>query len=318
LDKVNIKKYQNLKIATLNIQALKNKTILLEQTMHENNLDILCITETFLTPQILSYNFFNYTSHRNDRLHKKGGGVAVLIRKTLKCRTLEFNIPANSLEFIGLSVQHEYTPTFNILCVYRTPCYLKHTVNNDLNDLHEIIDLLKPNNTNILLGDFNLRTVKTVQQLNNILSMINYFQMVDMPTRKDSILDLIITNNVAAITNIHTVNTLISDHLMVACTYSIFKTKVEPRFKFVRNYNKINYVQFGHDVLHIEEKYLSGCDEQLSFLNTSLLQVFNKHAPICKKKIIKKDKPCCITAETKILKKEAKILYSKYKKGLIK
>ena len=237
MDKVNIKKYQNLKIATLNIQALKNKTILLEQIMHENNLDILCITETFLTPQILSYNFLNYTLHRNDRLYKKGGGVAVLIRKTLKYRTLEFNIPANSLEFIGLSVQHEYTPTFNILCVYRPPCYLKHTVNNDLNDLHEIIDLLKPNNTNILLGDFNLRTVKTVQQLNNILSMMNYFQMVDMPTRNDSILDLIITNNVAAITNIHTVNTLISDHLMVACTYSICKTKVEPRFKFVRNYN---------------------------------------------------------------------------------
>jgi len=101
--------------------------------------------------------------------------------------------------------------------------------------------------------------------------------MVDMPTRNHSILDLIITNNVAAITNIHTVNTLISDHLIVACTYSFCKTKVEPRFKFVRNYNKINCFQFGHDVLNIEEKYLSSCDEQLSFFNTSLLQVFNKH-----------------------------------------
>jgi len=47
-------------MGTLNIQSIRNKYLMLEQLLHENQIDILCITETFKNTNCMSYNFLNH------------------------------------------------------------------------------------------------------------------------------------------------------------------------------------------------------------------------------------------------------------------
>ena len=70
---------KGLKIAHLNIQSLRNKIDHLNILLHDNNIDILCITETWLTNEIddSEISIPGYSICRNDRdnLERGHGGI---------------------------------------------------------------------------------------------------------------------------------------------------------------------------------------------------------------------------------------------------
>ena len=75
---------KGLKIAHLNIQSLRNKIDHLNILLHDNNIDILCITETWLTNEIYDSEISipGYSICRNDRdnLERGHGGIINYIR----------------------------------------------------------------------------------------------------------------------------------------------------------------------------------------------------------------------------------------------
>ena len=69
------KSERNLIILQVNINGIKNKLDELKLLIHDTHSDILTIQETKLTPKAKTPKVHNFTTVRNDRLHKAGGGV---------------------------------------------------------------------------------------------------------------------------------------------------------------------------------------------------------------------------------------------------
>lgn len=90
--------------------------------IQERDIDILCITETWLLPHtpdhyisILDFNIFRCDNGR-------GAGACIYVRDILKSEVLSVNIirPTN-IEDIWISVQCRKLPAITVGCVYRHP-----------------------------------------------------------------------------------------------------------------------------------------------------------------------------------------------------
>ena len=74
-----------LKCRSLNARSIVNKTLDLNALLYAEKLDILAITETFLSPDIFDHEIVHnslYSVFRRDR-NRHGGGVMLLVKNTL-------------------------------------------------------------------------------------------------------------------------------------------------------------------------------------------------------------------------------------------
>jgi len=299
----------------LNIRSLKNKTVEVEQLLHEHDIDILCLTETFLTNKLASHIFPNHHLFRVDRNHKKGGGVAILASKLLKSKQVDF-LTNDTIESIALRVQLDFNKSFNVTCIYRPPNYAKQCLSDNIDCMNDIFMNQRKDQTNIFTGDFNMRTEIVKQKLKSVLDKNELRQLVTEPTRENVILDLLITNQPDKIMDVRVLNTHLSDHKLVLAKYAFGNYKKQTKYIYVREYNKINYWNFGIDVLNIPEAAKSNCDEQLEYIIENIVQVFDKHAPKKRKKIKESKKKMILSDETKLLKKQRDQAYKLFKRGL--
>lgn len=74
---------KNLFVITWNANSVIHKKAELGDFLHENNVDVALVQETFLRPQH-KLKIANYTTHRQDRTDRQGGGTAILIKKHIK------------------------------------------------------------------------------------------------------------------------------------------------------------------------------------------------------------------------------------------
>jgi len=194
-----------------------------------NKLDDIRLTVTNLQPHKISIcetwlhnninddliKIPNYSVFRNDRADKKGGGVAVWIHNSIRCKSVALSnipcdincvvvlIPVSKLIFISLYVQPQ-------TAVNDTKCNLI------LSFLSSIIDsnrLTNPDFNVIICGDLNRFDV------NLICSHFDLVNKVDKPTRINSMLDyFFVPSAISHLFNV-SVNCPIanSDHRSVFC-----------------------------------------------------------------------------------------------------
>ena len=112
-----------LKLATLNIQSIRNKTDIIIDLMHDLDIDILCITETWLSDNdILIISSLNTKSLRFTHLPlpgpNYGGGIGVLYRNNI-------NLIHSSDLHHSESFKCTYHPVnsfpFTLITIYRPP-----------------------------------------------------------------------------------------------------------------------------------------------------------------------------------------------------
>ena len=70
----------------INARSICNKLDELNVVLCDNNLDISCVTETWVNDEVSNncINMSNYDILWNDRVNKKGGGVLILIKTVFK------------------------------------------------------------------------------------------------------------------------------------------------------------------------------------------------------------------------------------------
>lgn len=91
--------------------------------MKERNTDILCVSETWLTPADVLDEFVNipdYVVYRCDK--GRGGGVCIYIKKHFTVTPINTAIDKpEGVEDLWVTVQCRKLPSFIIGCLYRHP-----------------------------------------------------------------------------------------------------------------------------------------------------------------------------------------------------
>ena len=170
-----------------NVQSLAPKIDEIQHCINNANLDLACLTETWLKEHIqdtvVAINGYNLI--RLDRRSTDHGGVCMYIKNSIKYSVLQV---------LWVKIQPTRLPrgisTIVVGVLYHPPCADNASM---LNYLIEKLTSIESQYTNcgvIVLGDFNhLRHV-----INKVNHIFNLKQIVPFATRGSNKLDLILTN----------------------------------------------------------------------------------------------------------------------------
>lgn len=207
----------HLKLALFNTRSLNNKSLLLNEFITDNNLDFLCLTETWQTP--LDYFSLNqltptgYSYLDKARTEGRGGGIAAIFRKNLKITTIPIP-PAPSFEHLTYKLSGP-SPLVTAI-IYRPP--KPHP--SFLPDLADFLTQLSSISQSVLLlGDFNLHIDNTdskpATEFLELLQCFNFTQHINFPTHsRGHTLDLVCSTKLN-IQQLSSHNLHISDHLAI-------------------------------------------------------------------------------------------------------
>ena len=245
-------KRNNLRISTFNARSIVNKRLDLRTHVTIGKQDVIGITETWLNDSINDLEILpsTFTIHRKDR-EGRGGGALLAVRSNIQCfRRMDLE---TDCELLWCEVFPVPSYSYFIGVFYRPP-------NNDLKCLQELakslekLEDLSNRYRVLLLGDFNLPDIdwNVISPLHpNQLSdffcdcIVNQFcltQVVDSPTRSDSILDLILTDSPENIMDINIGECLgSSDHNIINFTLVTQVTRPLQPSKLVYNYKNANW-----------------------------------------------------------------------------
>ena len=295
-----------------NTQSMNNKFEDFECVIKQNEADVVAVCETWFKnlPDDISL-VGGYRCYRNDRYHAKktkGGGVAVFVREYIKSELAsDIRVPSE-LEVIWIKIT---VPTYKfdiyIGCVY-FPCKCKLETQLQEHLVNTIDSLRSEKNASIIiLGDFNEFDTSLVE------CHANMSQLVTFPTRKDAILDKIVTDihsfyqdpvKLPAIGK--------SDHCCVVLHPNKQVQKPKAVRSYVRPITDSSIRSFGQWITL--EKWeaiyaVESADEKASVLEELLLEKFHTHFPEKCVKQREDDKPWLTESIKRLINQPQKAYY---------
>ena len=168
----------------------------------QTNSDIICITETWLTDHIPDdpVNINGYSIVRKDRSSdsNNGGGTCLYIKETIPFKP-RFDLSHNLIECVWVTIRPNWLPRsisrIAIATIYLPPSTTNSVIDEFYDYLCDCFDKLTLESTEtafIITGDFNPISNNFWSRLVEI--QCGFKQVVQVPTRKEHILDLIFTN----------------------------------------------------------------------------------------------------------------------------
>lgn len=238
---------QQLKIAHINCQSIKPFQNVVKFDEFKNivrdSFDLIAISETWLKPYVsnLSIRLENCKVIRNDRLHRRGGGVCIYLKSNLQHK-LVFQISTDGCESIFIEVNFNNVKTlFGVV-------YLPHGDISAFETLH--YDLLLKYSNIIIVGDFNCNMFNPVKS-SQMRSMCVRFGIsvhhnsrpthFDIVHRSTSLLDYWLVSDQSMISYSSQVQCpAISHHSLI---YAAFRFTVERSCEVIeyRNFNAIDW-----------------------------------------------------------------------------
>lgn len=152
----------SLEIYYQNARSLRTRTQLFQNNLYALDMDIVCITETWLNNTIFDQELITdgYDLHRQDRKYERGpssrgGGCLIAIKSHyITERLTRFETITNMIENLWLKVKLKEFSLYICLSYISpscsTPDYLSH-----ITDIRNNISELDDNSRIIVLGDFN-------------------------------------------------------------------------------------------------------------------------------------------------------------------
>lgn len=268
-----------LQLCVWNANCLTTKIGELQAFLIENDIDICLVSETFATPTV-RLNFPNFNVYRADRLNRRGGGAAIIIRRSLPSSlySTSNDLGAEAVTAL-LEINGEVT---HITAVYNPP-------DNPITP--QLIELLFPKTTKTIVGgDLNSKntiwgcrtTNKNGEAISSILGKRNFTVVAPLqPTfyshiskHLPDILDIILHNTTLNI-SADTLNDLSSDHIPVLATVDV-SCSTGPGFKLKTNWKSYSDSLRG---LNLPSPPLNNCtdiENCIEQLNKTLTDARNK------------------------------------------
>lgn len=286
-----------LKLGHINIRSLLPKIKELRELIHLHKFDIFCISESWLNNTIDDYvlQVDEYNLIRSDR-EARGGGVAIYIRNALTYSSIEVD---KSIEQLWISI-HFNKQKLIVGVLYRPPQLDYKSFTNNLEDSISLCAF--QSDSIIFCGDFNIDFLKfdniSTSHFNDFLESINFFAVIDQPTRithtSATLIDQICTNSTNLLGSSGVIGSDISDHDIIFCEVLLPYQKQLPVFHTFRDYRNMDYYAFACELEHLELHKIyriDDIDEKVNYFTSNLLWLFNKHAPFVTRKFSKKPSP---------------------------
>jgi hypothetical protein len=188
-----------LKLGHINVRSLFTGFSELVNIVKDNNLDIVALSETWLTKDTNSQtiSFDGYTLFRKDR-QNRGGGVGMYVNSTIRCSTFDVNFINNdTFEYLLLELNLARARVL-IASFYRPPSYNLINFCDNLESL--MLNVFPAFDEVICLGDFNVDFSKFPNLLERLFDGYNFLQLINEPTRitenSQTLIDLILVSNI--------------------------------------------------------------------------------------------------------------------------
>lgn len=312
----------SISIAHINIRSLFAKFGIFQEHVREHEYDVIGISESWLHPGINSdvISLEGYNFYRQDRTGR-GGGVGVYVREGIRADTVQ-SVSNEFIECIWICVSSRKGGDRYILGnIYRPP---KSNFQLFVDYLEDILFNISASYNNIVIcGDFNLNMLDINSSVTQLLSVCNVFglnQLIQEPTRitatSATLLDLIFaTAELEANSGVTDVE--FSDHGLVYAKLKIECERKETNIPITyRSLRSINLASFDRDVQTIRwhNVYeIPNIEAKIEFLNSNIINLFDKHAPV--RTSLRPNKKYCpwITDNIKLLQELRDKAHKKYK-----
>lgn len=229
------------KIITLNIAGLitrgfRGKPKLLAEIAHNDNAVIISLTESHLTENIreAEINIPHYTYFRTDRSNqRKKGGVVTYVMSNQDTEVLL----SESNSYVEAQIIYIRQIEIVYVNIYRPPACPTTKFNEPLTKINTILNSLhSPTPTIMLTGDLNFPNINweaesvyggagdmrdQAEALLRLAEEHCLTQIINVPTRGDNILDIVMTNNEDIFFELMVQPTHLSDHNIVTLTTNL-------------------------------------------------------------------------------------------------
>ena len=267
LDQPTQPKFPNsLNFLIINFQSLWKKRVELANTVSESKADIIIGTETWLSPETKNSELLldEYDIFRRDR-PSRGGGVMIAVRKSLGCEQIS---QSKDSETIFCKIKLKNRKPLIIGSIYRPPNY-DFLASQKI--IEEIFSLSRRFKGAVfwLGGDFNIPDINWKNQdivgnqydkeINtSFLEMshdLGFSQIVDVPTRGTSFLDLLFTNHPDLMKNCSLLSGL-GDHEVVQIQTSLQAHRKKPTKRLIQLWKKANIENLRKETRDLKVKFL--------------------------------------------------------------
>lgn len=256
--------------------------------------DLVLGTETWLNADVSNGELAlsaDFNIFRKDRSYQRGGGVMIAVKSHFKAQLLDTDA---HLEILWIVLQLSAGETCIVGVCYRPPDASIEFVDN-LNDSLSFVQCKHPTSPIILAGDFNYpgidwrtctptggtRRNECIDFLDT-LSLFNMTQMVSVPTRGSSVLDLVLTTEPENM-RVHVLD-CISDHNVLHCEAMIKVVKPEKQMKVLYDYKRADVLNILSDLSSFSDHFLTSLhsrdtNENWRIVHEKLMQLKNQYIP---------------------------------------
>ena len=265
-------KANNLRIAVINCQGVRNKRAELENMCDYMDPDVLILTETKLDPSVNSSEFLP-EHYKGDirRDNKKGaGGVIIAYKDSLVA--VQAEIPQVNAQTVWAKVESRSGKPTQIGAYYRPP---SDRTPDTVDDLNTVMENLDPDCPTILGGDFNAGDIiwesNTVapnsdrkplcERLIEVLESHHLEQIQREPTREQAVLDLYCTNRPGLVKSNNTVPG-ISDHNIIIVDSSIRAQQPKKPKRTIKQWSKVDWEAVKEESSKFRDDFLSHHNER--------------------------------------------------------
>ena len=287
---------RSLEFSVLNTRSIRNKSLIVKDLIVDRDIDILALTETWLTSRDLDSQIERDICPTGYELHsmprgRLGGGVALVYKKPLRfqkqsCISTKFK----SFEFIDLLMRHSCS-SLRVVTVYRPPPSKSNNSSLPLfcEEFPRLLEhLVTAPGALLMAGDFNFHIEDDCDtaalRFLNLIEAFNLKEHITEPTHKSGhTLDLTINRAEEDVARNFTVyDPVISDHLVVGCTLSILKKAFERKEVSYRKIKSVDMEQLREDIKNsclVDPVSMSGdLDTLTRKYNMVLSELLDKHA----------------------------------------